>query len=232
MQLFITNNYSIHNTTLEILDARVFYQCTKVLRYKQGDRVTIQNEHIRYTCSILWQTKHSIITQIDTTDYKPESHHAIHSNLIVAMVNKRDKMELIAQKCAELWVSTLGIWKSKRSVISIISDNKLQRLQLIMLEAAEQSWNRSIPTISLYTTIDELDKTSYYAYQYSELSFQQLSSIYTKQEKRSIIIGPEWWFDPSELDYFQHHSFQTFCLGNSILRTETAAILSARICSQ
>jgi len=60
-----------------------------------------------------------------------------------------------------------------------------------MLEAAEQSRNRTIPSIKIYNAIDELDSRSYVAYQYADTSFQALAMLLPGQDKRSIIIGPE-----------------------------------------
>ena len=101
MQLFITKEYTILNKTLEITDPRVFYQCTKVLRYRKGDRITLQHETNRYVCTIILMNKKSLTTTIETIDHKPEKQSA-QSSLVVAMVNKWDKLELIVQKCAEL----------------------------------------------------------------------------------------------------------------------------------
>jgi RsmE family RNA methyltransferase len=74
------------------------------------------------------------------------------------MVNKRDKIELIAQKAAEIGIDTIGIRISKRSVIQVISDNKLERLKSICLEAAEQSRNWHVPELKVYQKIEELPR--------------------------------------------------------------------------
>ena len=61
-----------------------------------------------------------------------------------------------------------------------------------MLEAAEQSRNRTIPSITIYNSISELDGCSYVAYQYADVAFQALTTLMPQQDKkRSIIIGPE-----------------------------------------
>lgn len=101
MQLFITKEYTIRNKTLEITDPRVFYQCTKVLRYRKDDRITLQHEKSRYVCSIIEINKNSLTTYIESITHRPEQ-QSTHSSLVVAMVNKWDKLELIVQKCAEL----------------------------------------------------------------------------------------------------------------------------------
>jgi RsmE family RNA methyltransferase len=61
--------------------------------------------------------------------------------VIIAMTNKRDKMELIVQKLSEIGVDHITIRTATRSIIQIISDHKKERLKTIALEATEQSWN-------------------------------------------------------------------------------------------
>lgn len=230
MQLFITKQFKIINSwTLEISDPRVFHQCIKVLRYKNGDTFTLQDE-LRYTCSITSWNNNSLLCSIVHTEHKPNTLYN-SSSIIVAMVNKRDKMELIAQKCAELWISELGVRNAKRSVISVFPEKKLERLHTIMLEATEQSWNRTIPRIKIYGSINTLPDASFYAHQSSNCIYDTIRNTFINRSK-TIIIGPEWWFDKSEIEYFEKQKFISFSLWSSILRTETAAILSARLCKQ
>jgi 16S rRNA U1498 N3-methylase RsmE len=67
------------------------------------------------------------------------SHTNIGRHLIVAMSNKRDKMELIVQKATECGISTITVVPMCRSVITSCNANKWKRLELIALEAVEQS---------------------------------------------------------------------------------------------
>lgn len=231
MQLFITNQFTlIDSWALEISDPRVFHQCIKVLRYKAGDKITLQNENIRFTCKFVSWNKNTLQCSIIHSEHKPDDLQTT-GNIIIAMVNKRDKMELIAQKCTELWISELGIWNARRSMISVFPEKKLERLHLIMLEAAEQSWNRDIPRIKIYHSINTLPDFSFYAHQSSNSVYNTICNIHANRIK-TIIIGPEWWFDNSEIEYFEKHNYISFSLWTSILRTETAAILSARLCNQ
>jgi 16S rRNA (uracil1498-N3)-methyltransferase len=75
------------------------------------------------------------------------------------MTNKRDKIEMICQKASEIGIHEIIIRTSKRSMIQIISDNKIQRLQTIILEASEQSRNGHIPIIKVIKKIQDLPKS-------------------------------------------------------------------------
>ena len=72
------------------------------------------------------------------------------------MTNKRDKMELICQKASEIGIQNIIIRTSKRSVIQDLSENKISRINLICVEAAEQSHNRNVTQIKIVKNIKEV----------------------------------------------------------------------------
>lgn len=237
MQLFISNQFQLQGKNITINDERIIYQCRKVLRYKPGDSFVLQSEDKRYTIEIGSRDKKPLQwTVISTQEYSPpketgnrqftgpEAEQITGNHLIVAMTNKRDKMELICQKATEIGIDTIGIRTSKRSVIQIIWDNKIDRLKTICLEAAEQSRNRHVPTITFTKSIKDLPP-SFVAYQ-DGVPLQESLKL-EAWNRNSLIVWPEWGFEPSELEYFEQHNFPFIKLGDSILRTETAAIIGA-----
>ncbi|MFA7284425.1 MAG: RsmE family RNA methyltransferase [Candidatus Absconditabacterales bacterium] len=223
MQLFITDQYTIQNNTITIRDERVLYQCTKVLRYKSGDQILLQDKGVRYTITLQSRDKTSLQGMIDATQAQPQNIEE-KTSLIIAMTNKRDKMELICQKATEIGIHNIIIRKAKRSVIQVISDAKVERLQTICLEAAEQSFNRNAPSISICNKIQDLPQ-SYVAYQ--EGADHETITQNSKLITHNLLVGPEGGFDPSELSYFSEQQFPMVCFGETVLRTETAAIIGA-----
>ncbi len=77
--------------------------------------------------------------------------------MLIALPNRRDKAEFIAQKLTEIGVENIVFWKAKRSVLRELSAKKLQRLHTIILEASEQAFRRSIPTITYLDNLFESD---------------------------------------------------------------------------
>lgn len=72
--------------------------------------------------------------------------------MYVAMPNKRDKAELIAQKLAELSVTTIVFWRAERSILREMNEKKVARIQKIIQEAVEQSWGWQMPILSFQLT--------------------------------------------------------------------------------
>ena len=67
--------------------------------------------------------------------------------MIIAMPNKRDKVELMVQKLTECGLDQIIFWPSERSVLRERNSKKEERLNKIIKEAVEQSWGRNIPEL-------------------------------------------------------------------------------------
>ena len=110
MQLFLTP-YLQNNSLISITEPRVIEQLTRVLRTKIGDHIMVQLpiavatcdagvQIQRHTCIISLLTKSCIeatITETQSHIYQPQ-----RSTLAVAMTNKFEKVELVAQKATEI----------------------------------------------------------------------------------------------------------------------------------
>jgi 16S rRNA (uracil1498-N3)-methyltransferase len=85
----------------------------------------------------------------------------MHNNhklqICIALSNRREKSEFIVQKLTEIGIDTIFFWKAERSILRNMPDKKFQRLQSIALEAAEQSFRRSLPTITYLDNLIESD---------------------------------------------------------------------------
>lgn len=109
---------------------------------------------IRYLCGITSIESDTIHTKIIDTSVHPRPEHIKH--LVVAMSNKRDKMELITQKACECGITDISIIPMHRSIIRQSNKHKLNRIDSIALEATEQSRSTTTPNIKRYENWDEL----------------------------------------------------------------------------
>ena len=145
-------------------------------------------------------------------------------------VCKSDKNELAVEKCTELGVSQFIFFEAKHSIAQL-SDNKIKRLNRAAESAAEQSKQNQIPKISYINQnlYQELNKQLENHNSASRLICSLESkpqNISELQLESSVIIavGPEGDFSKDEYRFFQSQNFQAISLGNSTLRSETAAI--------
>jgi 16S rRNA (uracil1498-N3)-methyltransferase len=149
MQLFITE-YKKNTTSVIISDTDLLSQLRKVLRASIGDIIWIQSpeneiKKTRYEVRIeVWDNK-----TLEGTIISEQTHDvsANKKSMIIAMPNKRDKIELIVQKLTECGLDQILFWPSERSVIKEWNPKKEERLHKIIKEAVEQSRGRQMPTI-------------------------------------------------------------------------------------
>ena len=136
-------------------------------------------------------------------------------------------MELIVQKCTEIWLQHIIFFPSQYSQLREISDNKLERLSKIALEAVEQSYGVAVPEIIFTKNI-----TTYLQQWKNYLLHQDwdnIKNISINYELWTInyFIWPEWWRWNEDEKLFSQHEVQKISLWKNILRTETATIVTA-----
>lgn len=227
MQLFITN-YELNQDTIIIHEERVVHQLTHVLRAKPGYQCMIQqptHPTVRYTINITEISKTSITwTIIDHTTII-SSWSDIH--LCIALLNKFEKLELIVQKCVEIGITSIYFFVSQHSQLRDITLKKIERLQKIALEAVEQSYGYQVPMLSCESTLQELCShwNNIVLYQWWQKMWLVWLENITWQ--KNFFVWPEWWWWEEDKKIFLSHDAIFVSLSSTILRTETAAILTA-----
>ncbi len=144
--------------------------------------------------------------------------------MIVAMPNKRDKVELIVQKLTECGLNQIIFWPSERSVIKERSPKKEERLHKIIKEAVEQSRGWKIPTLTFTTDITK------YLQNTEVIVFDKLETRDEEQGERNKshvtgIVGPEGGLTKKDYQQFEGANPTIMSLWETVLRMETAAII-------
>ena len=163
-----------------------------------------------------------------------------HLHLVVSPTKMMERMEWLVEKATEIGfdrISFINCDNSERRVI------KVKRLEKIAVSAMKQSRKAWKPIIDEIVSFDELVAESteglrYIAHCYEEIKkvdlFNQLS-ISDKDEDVTVFIGPEGDFSLSEVKKAIDAGFVSVSLGESRLRTETAALYSvmmANLCKR
>ncbi|MCX6823650.1 MAG: RsmE family RNA methyltransferase [candidate division SR1 bacterium] len=227
MQLFVTE-YTKKDKNIVIADIELLSQLRKVLRTSIGDSIWIQSPEnesikIRYEVRVdRWDNK-----QVEGTIVSEQTQTGTNEkkSMIIAMPNKRDKIELIVQKLTECGLDQIIFWPSERSVLKEWNPKKEERLQKIIKEAVEQSRGRAVPKLIFTTSPKTLigdtplvifDKKT------GEGTIQKSDQIYG-------LVGPEGGLTPRDYQTFEGKKYDIYGLGDTILRTETAAIIGGWI---
>lgn len=224
MQLFITKFENKWNQ-IKISNKEILDQIRKVLRMKIWDTIFVQNDNIRHKIQINSRDNENIIgTIVETIEWQPKK---TTYSLAIAMPNKRDKIELIVQKLSEIWVKEIYFRPSERSIIRQRNEKKLERINKIAKEAVEQSWWRFLPKINFENDISNTIKwKNIIVFDKKEQSTK--NGIVNNTNGILWIVWPEWWLTDNDYKIFWNE-IKTVSLWDTVLRTETASIVAARI---
>lgn len=210
---------------------------SRVVRKKPGDEVYLFDEAGNtYLAKI--QSVHKDQTKLSIVEKLIPKKKGVDIILGQAML-KIKKMELILQKATELGVHTFIPIKAERTIIKI-KDNgkqKLERWKKISLSAAKQSGRSDLMKIEHPASIQEVvtEFGTSFKILLTEKAEKNLREIilipfFTGRgdseipSSTIILVGPEGGWTEKEEEYIVKHGYTPACLGDLVLRAETAAI--------
>lgn len=212
-----------------ITDGSVLNQWKNVFRYTQGVLVILFNgDGSEYTYSIDSISSASCnLTQVKRSpSYIPTKKVTLYLSLI-----KKDNFELVAQKVTELGITNIVPIISSRSEKKNLND---ERLNKIIVEASEQCGRGDVPVVSPITYLSKaLEKINNvensFVLQMGGTPFKdnRLKEIIKESSNINLFIGPEGGWSQEEEEMFNSFGISSVSLGNTVLRAETAAIVSS-----
>ncbi len=230
MKFFIEKQDIVENTLYIEKD---FNHAYKVLRLKEGDKVTVSDEENDYKCEIKEfdiEKEKVVCTVLEVNELTTESEIKV---TIFQGLPKLDKLELIIQKCVELGVYEIIPIETKFCV-SRINDKtakKVVRLNTISETAAKQSKRGLIPNIAepiKFKQSLELVKNYdlvFVAYEKEkETTLKTLLKDNKDIKSIAFFVGSEGGFDTDEIETLFENGVKSITLGDRILRTETVGI--------
>ena len=216
-----------------IIDSDNYHHLKVVNRCKVGEEVELFSNNITYKVKITKINKDTINFEIIDCFYF-DTEFSFKVTLMQAYP-KGDKLEEIIKHSTELGVYEILPVITDRTIVKIEDSkkqNKINRLNLISMEAAKQSRRNYIPKINDIKKLVDVDFSSYnvkiFAYEAEAVNNNKklLEIVSNIKENDNIIIaiGPEGGFSTQEANYLIDKGFIPVSLGKRILRTETAGL--------
>jgi 16S rRNA (uracil1498-N3)-methyltransferase len=149
---------------------------------------------------------------------------------------KGEKMDLIVRQAAEAGLAEIVPFRAEFSVPKINAKEKYKRWQRIVKEARQQSGSSTASEVRPPMQIEELfaywEKLKLASPGILGFLFHQIplekTSLHGYLDRGPIpvvlAIGPEGGFSPAEVSRFLEAGFKSIALGETVLRTETAAL--------
>lgn len=221
IRLHVTPDLSASAAVAPTLDQSRYL--TQVMRLKLGDDLLVFNGRDgEWRATIAEVLKKGVILKPEE-QVRPQT-LGPDLDLIVAVV-KKSRVETIVEKAAELGARRVRLAVTRRTNVEHV---RLDRLDAIAIEAAEQTGRLDVPAIEdpakLDTLLDSWDPARRLMF-CDETGGAPVASAITEPGPWAILIGPEGGFAPEERDRLRALPFTTaVSLGPRILRADTAAI--------
>ena len=225
MQLFYNSDINQGDTTF-IFDKEESKHIVKVLRKKEGDNIFITNGlgYLFESEVILSSEKKCEVKITKETFYQPNS---FYTHIAVAPTKMNERIEWFLEKATEIGI---------HEITPIICDHserkvfKIDRAEKIIQAAMKQSLHFYLPKINEPITLSEfvkkqLDGQKFIAH-CEETDRKSFQKEVIKNEIITILIGPEGDFSTKEINLAIANQFIPVTLGNTRLRTETAALVA------
>ena len=160
-----------------------------------------------------------------------------HIHLAIAPTKNIDRMEWLAEKATEIGFNGLHFLDCANSERRVL---KTERVEKIVVSAAKQSHKGRFPQISplekFKTFIAKpFEGNKYIAHCYAQTDIDGttekpfLYDVVEKGKPSLVLIGPEGDFSVEEVRLAASLGFQSISLGESRLRTETAALVAVQL---
>ncbi|MDD4514476.1 16S rRNA (uracil(1498)-N(3))-methyltransferase [Massilibacteroides sp.] len=225
MQLFYTPEI-ITNQELPKEEAK---HCIRVLRLGEGSEINLTDGKGNFHKAIIEQAhpKHCLVSIIETIPQP--SLWPFYLHIAVAPTKNMDRMEWFAEKATEIGIDAITFLNCRYSERREI---KTERIEKILISAMKQSLKATLPSLNGMTDFKSFVKQSFEGKKFiahcEPGEKRLLKQACLPGEQALILIGPEGDFSSEEIELAQKEGFIPISLGESRLRTETAALTACQ----
>ena len=210
--------------------------CIKVLRHRSGDEISvIDGCGTLYRCRITVDSPKRVEAMV--LDYVENwGGHPYRLHLAVCPTKNNDRFEWFAEKACEIGFDVLSPVFGDHSERKVL---KTSRVEKILVSAAKQSLKAAVPQVNEPVSVKEFIKEASedseslkliaYCFEDERVPRRSIKEVLNSFEGTDItvMIGPEGDFSRAEAEAALAAGFIPVHLGESRLRTETAALTAA-----
>lgn len=215
------------------LTESVFHHWVRVLRAKELDQAIFFNgKGGEYIVTLTEINKKNAFVSID--QFNPINRTAPAKVILGQVMSKGDRMDYAIQKATELGVTTIQLLTSERCEMRLRYERdqkKLDHWQSIAIAACEQCGMNKVPNVLAPISLTDWVKSE----QLPQSRFvlapnkDQENVVLNSQPDLALLIGPEGGLSEAEIETANQNHFQSWCIGDRVLRTETAPVVALSI---
>jgi 16S rRNA (uracil1498-N3)-methyltransferase len=198
----------------------------RVLRKKEDEVLQLTNgKGYLFSAKITLADQKNCMVEVISSEFQKPRKYKLH--LAVAPTKMNDRYEWFLEKATEIGIDTITPILCDHSERKVI---KTERFEKIIQSATKQSLSAYFPKLQALTPFSEFVNTHTNAQLFiahcEENQKQSLKEALQIQKDVTILIGPEGDFSPKEIALALENNYVPITLGDTRLRTETAAIVA------
>ena len=199
----------------------------KVLRKREGDILQLTNgKGWIFETEIILADQNNCSARVLSAEKEPPAPYHLH--LAVAPTKMNDRYEWFLEKATEIGIQEITPVICDHSERKVVKNERFKR---VIQSALKQSLHTRVPVLHEPVRFSEFldqkhSETKYIAHCEETKSRKLLSKVFKKGISATILIGPEGDFSPREVEKAVAAGWEPVSLGNSRLRTETAAVVA------
>ncbi len=214
------------DTSLELPEEESAH-CVRVLRLVAGDEILLTDGRgsfyrARLSHAQVKHCRYEVLEQIPA----PLSWKA-HIHIAMAPTKNMDRTEWFAEKATEIGINEISFIQCRYSERKEI---KKQRIEKVLISAMKQSQKAVLPLLNEMQTFKQFISQPFTGQKLIAHCYPGnkpvLKDICHPGEDVIILIGPEGDFSEEEVAEAERNGFISVSLGDSRLRTETAALVA------
>lgn len=217
--------------TIELTES-VFHHWVRVLRAKvQEQAIFFNGNGGEYRVTLTEINKKNAFVSVD--HFEEINRTAQFKVILGQVMSKGDRMDYAIQKATELGVTTIQLLTSDRCEMRLKYDRdqkKLDHWQSVAVAACEQCGMNIVPKVLAPISIEEWIQTDLPISRFVMApNKDQKNVLLDAQPELALLIGPEGGLSESEIGLSNQHGFVNWCIGDRVLRTETAPVVALSI---
>ncbi len=204
--------------------------CLRVLRLSQGDEIMLTDgAGYFYKAVIVASSGRRCVFAVREKTFQSPLWRG-HLHVAMAPTKSMDRIEWFAEKATEIGVDELTFVDTRFSERKVV---RTDRIEKIVVSAVKQSLKARKPRVNGMIAFDRFVGRAFQGQKFiaycGEGEKPHLKDLLNREGDALVLIGPEGDFSPEEVGLAIANDFRPVSLGESRLRTETAALVACHI---
>jgi 16S rRNA (uracil1498-N3)-methyltransferase len=219
------------NSTQFILNVDTSKHVAQVLRMQIGEQLQLTDgKGNLYIAEIIDDNRKKCVVKILSCPNQPKGEKKI--TIAVSLVKNSTRFEWLLEKATEIGVSEIIPLLCSRTEKQHFRHDRMKSILISAMLQSQQSWLPKMHEPIKFSTFVQqpFEGQQFIAHCEDEKPRNELTT-YQPFKVATILIGPEGDFSVDEIALALNNNFKPVVLGETRLRTETAAVVAATILS-